>query len=175
MGMKKIIFTFIALLVLVSIVVVGNEFNKNKNEVKELEGKVDILTSSYPDIYNYINSVSYNNFASFLSDNKDKNALVYVGRPTCGDCTVFEPKLIQEIKENKLQGKMLYLNVAKIRKNEQEWDEFKSKYNILYTPTLAVFRNGKLIKQVGWTPSNGIDMDEINLFLSDTSKFDNIN
>ncbi|MBC1548318.1 thioredoxin family protein, partial [Listeria sp. FSL L7-1435] len=135
--MKKIIFTFIALLVLVSIVVVGNEFNKNKNEVKELEGKVDILTSSYPDIYNYINSVSYNNFDSFLSDNKDKNVLVYVGRPTCGDCTVFEPKLIKEIKENKLQGKMVYLNVAKIRKNEQEWNEFKNKYNILYTPTLA--------------------------------------
>ncbi|HBM3583994.1 TPA: thioredoxin family protein, partial [Listeria innocua] len=115
------------------------------------------------------------NLDLFLNTKKDKNILVYVGRPTCGDCTEFEPKLIQQIKENKLQEKMVYLNVAKTRENEEEWNNFKNKYNILYTPTLAIFRNGKVIKQLGWTPSNGVDMNEINLFLKNTSNFENVN
>ncbi|ECB9787811.1 thioredoxin family protein [Listeria innocua] len=172
--MKKLIFSVIILLALALSLVAWIEYN-NKNEVKKLEAKVDKLASSYPDIYNYINSISYDNLDLFLNTKKDKNILVYVGRPTCGDCTEFEPKLIQQIKENKLQEKMVYLNVAKTRENEEEWNNFKNKYNILYTPTLAIFRNGKVIKQLGWTPSNGVDMNEINLFLKNTSNFDNVN
>ncbi|EOW8177259.1 thioredoxin family protein [Listeria monocytogenes] len=172
--MKKLIFSVIILLALALSLVAWIEYN-NKNEVKKLEAKVDKLASSYPNIYNYINSISYDNLDLFLNTKKDKNILVYVGRPTCGDCTEFEPKLIQQIKENKLQEKMVYLNVAKTRENEEEWNNFKNKYNILYTPTLAIFRNGKVIKQLGWTPSNGVDMNEINLFLKNTSNFDNVN
>ncbi|EAA0094394.1 thioredoxin family protein [Listeria innocua] len=172
--MKKLIFSVILLLALTLGVVAWIEYN-NKNEVKKLEAKVDKLASSYPDIYNYINSISYDNLDLFLNTKKDKNILVYVGRPTCGDCTEFEPKLIQQIKENKLQEKMVYLNVAKTREDEEEWNNFKNKYNILYTPTLAIFRNGKVIKQLGWTPSNGVDMNEINLFLKNTSNFENVN
>lgn len=172
--MKKLIFSVIILLALALSLVAWIEYN-NKNEVKKLEAKVDKLASSYPDIYNYINSISYDNLDLFLNTKKDKNILVYVGRPTCGDCTEFEPKLIQQIKENKLQEKMVYINVAKTRENEEEWNNFKNKYNILYTPTLAIFRNGKVIKQLGWTPSNGVDMNEINLFLKNTSNFDNVN
>ncbi|EKZ3573169.1 thioredoxin family protein [Listeria monocytogenes] len=172
--MKKLIFSVIILLALALSLVAWIEYN-NKNEVKKLEAKVDKLASFYPDIYNYINSISYDNLDLFLNTKKDKNILVYVGRPTCGDCTEFEPKLIQQIKENKLQEKMVYLNVAKTRENEEEWNNFKNKYNILYTPTLAIFRNGKVIKQLGWTPSNGVDMNEINLFLKNTSNFDNVN
>ncbi|CBY77374.1 TPA: thioredoxin family protein [Listeria monocytogenes] len=172
--MKKLIFSVIILLALALSLVAWIEYN-NKNEVKKLEAKVDKLASSYPDIYNYINSISYDNLDLFLNTKKDKNILVYVGRPTCGDCTEFEPKLIQQIKENKLQEKMVYLNVAKTRENEEEWNNFKNKYNIFYTPTLAIFRNGKVIKQLGWTPSNGVDMNEINLFLKNTSNFDNVN
>ncbi|MBC2139934.1 thioredoxin family protein [Listeria innocua] len=172
--MKKLIFSVIILLALALSLVAWIEYN-NKNEVKKLEGKVDKLASSYPDIYNYINSISYDNLDLFLNTKKDKNILVYVGRPTCGDCTEFEPKLIQQIKENKLQEKMVYLNVAKTREDEEEWNNFKNKYNILYTPTLAIFRNGKVIKQLGWTPSNGVDMNEINLFLKNTSNFENVN
>ncbi|MBC1885314.1 thioredoxin family protein [Listeria seeligeri] len=173
--MKKFIIAVVLLSTLVIIVAGWNEFNNNKNEVKKLETKVNTLASSYPDIYNYINSVSYNNFDSFLKNNKDKNILVYIGRPTCGDCTVFEPKLIQQITENKLQNRMVYLNVAKTRKNEKEWNIFKEKYHILYTPTLAIFKNGEPIKKVGWTPSEGVDMNEIEFFLKDKNNFDSIN
>ncbi|MBC1340711.1 thioredoxin family protein [Listeria welshimeri] len=173
--MKKMIFSAIILLVLVLIVAIWIGFRNNKSEVKKLETKVEVLANSYPDIYNYINSVSYNNLNSFLANDKDKNILIYVGRPTCGDCTEFEPQLIKQIKENKLQEKMIYLNVAETRKNEKEWEKFKNKYKILYTPTLAVFRNGKLVKQLGWTPSNGVNMNEINLFLKNTGDFDIIN
>ncbi|HBM3644653.1 TPA: hypothetical protein LWH37_002855, partial [Listeria innocua] len=119
--MKKLIFSVILLLALTLGVVAWIEYN-NKNEVKKLEAKVDKLASSYPDIYNYINSISYDNLDLFLNTKKDKNILVYVGRPTCGDCTEFEPKLIQQIKENKLQEKMVYLNVAKTREDEEEWN-----------------------------------------------------
>lgn len=91
--------------------------------------------------------------------------MVYVGRPTCGDSNQFEPHLIKTIKSKKLRSTIKYINVAQLKKDKDAWKDFTKKYGIRYTPTLAKFENGKLVKKVNWTPENGTDLDKFSRFL----------
>ncbi|TKN74941.1 hypothetical protein DVX06_12030, partial [Enterococcus faecium] len=45
--------------------------------------------------------------------------------------------LVEKGKEN-----IYYVNVAKVREDENEWKEFKSRYSINSTPTFTVYREG---------------------------------
>jgi len=119
--------------------------------------------TAYPEIYDVINSITYDTFIDKI--NKKEDFIVYVGRPTCPDCTEFEPKLIEMIEKYGLSQKIYYLNVAEIRKDDAEWELFKEKYEIQYTPTIVKIENGKAESMVGWTPENGTDMDEIESYL----------
>lgn len=114
-----------------------------KNEIAALETTLLTEKTTYPEIYDTLNSISYLNFNAFLADNKDQKLIVYVGRPTCSDCSVFEPVLIDFIKNSNLSNQVIYLNVAQTRKNEAEWEKFKTAHNIIYTPAIAIFEGGK--------------------------------
>ncbi len=53
--------------------------------------------------------------------------------------------LVEKGKEN-----IYYVNVAKVREDENEWKEFKSRYSINSTPTFTVYREGSIEKTVFW-------------------------
>ena len=75
--------------------------------------------------------------------NGTENTLVYIGRPTCGYCSLLEPSL-QDMKE-RYNFEYVYINV----------DEINSKYlnkiakdlqmTSLGTPYLAIVSNGKVV------------------------------
>lgn len=88
------------------------ELNKT-NELLTVERKKN---ADYPDIYNYLNSVSYMNLDTFLEKG---STILYVGRPSCDDCNNFEPEFIKYISEHKLTNKLTYLNVNEVQKNLQ--------------------------------------------------------
>lgn len=68
--------------------------------------------------------------------------------------------LVEKGKEN-----IYYVNVAKVREDENEWKEFKSRYSINSTPTFTVYREGSIEKTVFWTEESGMSLAEVEEFL----------
>ena len=60
--------------------------------------------------------------------------------------------LVEKGKEN-----IYYVNVAKVREDENEWKEFKSRYSIN--------REGSIEKTVFWTKESGMSLAEVEEFL----------
>jgi predicted bacteriocin transport accessory protein len=141
---------------------------KNIEKIETLTAQLTVEKSNYPEIYNVIDSITVSNFREMVKNNKE--FIVYVGRPTCGDCTEFEPKLIEMLEDKKLQDTILYLNVAQIRKNEDDWNHFKEEFGIQYTPTIAKFDNGNIVDKVNWTPEEGTDLEKFDSFLNKYKK-----
>lgn len=125
---------------------------------------------SYPDIYNYLNSLTVQKFKKMIDDKE--NFLVYVGRPTCQDCSNFEPQIISIIKSQKMESQFYYLNVSKLKENESEWLNFKAKYEIIYTPTIAYISDGEVSSKVEWTPEKGMDIEKVKAWLEEQSRDD---
>ncbi|MGX7243951.1 thioredoxin family protein [Enterococcus quebecensis] len=158
--MKKTKFIIMA----ASLFLVGNILLITKvvsanDELERQKEELTLAKKSYPEIYNYLNAVTVENFETKVADKED--FYVYFGRPTCGDCNEFEPHLIGLIKEYKLQDSLVYLNAAELRKDEKAWELFKERYQLLYTPTLAKFEKGKLVSKEEWTPENGIAIENV--------------
>lgn len=127
-----------------------------KKENTELQEKLEY---TYPDIYNYLNSITVDTFKSKIENNE--SFIIYLGRPTCSDCNLFEPSFIHFIKDSSYKQKILYLNVAQLQKDESSWEAFKHNYELKYTPTLAYYEDGKLSTKIEWTPEDGIKMSKV--------------
>lgn len=139
-----------------------------EHENIQKDEKIAELEKSYPEIYDVLDSVTYENFLQRIQEGTD--VYVYVGRPSCGDCQGFEPELINTIKKKNLQDQLVYLNVHSIRQNEEAWEAFKENYHIPYTPTIAIFQGGNLTNKVEWTPENGINIADVEKWLDEYVK-----
>ncbi|MBO0421358.1 thioredoxin family protein [Enterococcus plantarum] len=158
--MKKTKFiVMIASLFLVSNILLITKVVSANDELEKQKEELTLAKESYPKIYNYLNAVTVENFETKVVNKED--FYVYFGRPTCGDCNDFEPHLIKLIKKHKLQNSLVYLNAAELRKDKKSWELFKETYQLLYTPTLAKFENGKLVSKEEWTPENGIAIENV--------------
>ncbi|MGC6768776.1 thioredoxin family protein [Enterococcus sp. LJL51] len=136
---------------------VNGQLKKSHEEL--YQAKID-----YPEIYDVIDSLS---FHSFETEVKAGELLVYIGRPDCGDCTDFEPSFLSMVEERNLEQKIVYLNVSKLRKDEQQWKAFKKTYGVMYTPTIAHFKDGQLVSKVEWTPEKGSVLSEFEAWLDE--------
>uniref|UniRef100_A0AAE9THX4 Thioredoxin n=1 Tax=Paenibacillus polymyxa TaxID=1406 RepID=A0AAE9THX4_PAEPO len=58
------------------------------------------------------------------------------------------------------------MNVHKIHKDKSQWNKFKEDYNVKYTPTIAEFRNGKLVDKIEWTPKRDLSTDAVKEWLT---------
>lgn len=134
-----------------------------KSENEAIESELKKSKSEYPDIYNYLGSITYSQFKDKVKNKEE--FYVYVGRPSCGDCNEFEPKFIEFISKYQLGSKLVYLNVSELRENESEWEVYKETYGMHYTPTIAKFSGGELDKKVEWTPENGISILDVEDFI----------
>lgn len=157
--MKKILTISISLVLLLGITFSIKKVYSLEKENSAIETKLTEAKASYPNIYNYLNSITYNQFKTDVASGKE--FYVYVGRPTCGDCNSFEPKFIELIQQYQLNNKVVYVNVAELKEDETNWELFKSTYDVQYTPTIAKFVNGKLQEKVEWTPEMGIDIEDV--------------
>lgn len=161
--MRKYIKLGVVLLMVSAVLFLGGRSYSLENENKAMEMNLVEAKGEYPDIYNYLGSVTYPKFQHMVEEKQE--FYVYVGRPTCGDCNDFEPELIDLIEKHQLADDILYLNVAALRKEEDQWELFKETYDVQYTPTLAKFSGGKLVNKVEWTPENGINIDDVEKYI----------
>lgn len=154
--MKKKVLFYISLvsIVVILVVLVGLEKNKVLNATKKLEQQKSELV-----IYEQLNTVAYKNLDDYISNN---DSYIYVGRPTCGDCALFEPAFLNFLEDENLLSSVVYFNVSKIYEDKREWSKFKNKYNIQYTPTIVKIQGGKINSKVEWTPEKGISINRVN-------------
>lgn len=99
-------------------------------------------------------------FETYKKNNDEK--IVYVGRPDCDDCLVFEPKFKELIKEYKLENQISYLDVQLFRQNApNEWDNFKKENRFNQTPALLHIKNGEVFDLIQWDVEKGLPESEI--------------
>lgn len=70
------------------------------------------LENTYSDIYFELNSLTVENFKAKVAGGDTFYA--YIGRPSCGDCNVFEPMFKRYIVSHKLGGKIYFVNVHRL-------------------------------------------------------------
>lgn len=162
----KNIFYFVFILILAIFILL---FYNVKKENKDLTNKLNEFEKTYSRAYLILNSLNYETFKAKVD--KKEEFFIYLGRPNCSDCTLFDP-ILEEITENhKLKNNLYYLNLKDIYENESEWENFKSRYGIKHTPTLAKFKNGKVNNLVEWTEETGFTKEMINEWI----KLNNLN
>ncbi|BDR55677.1 DUF6568 family protein [Xylocopilactobacillus apis] len=151
--MKRKNILLIALAVLV--VFVGFWLLRNKFDSSSKES----IEETYPAVYDNLNSITVDKFKKMVKNKKE--FIVYVGRPNCPDCSFFENDFLKFLKRNKFKDSILYLNVSQVHEKKNEWNTFKKKYDIKYTPTLAKYKGGKLTEKNEWTPEKGLQMQSV--------------
>lgn len=161
--MKKGIKLGVLLFLMITTTFSGLKVYALKSDKSKIETNLKESQSEYPDIYNYLGSMTYSQFKNKVNNRED--FYVYVGRPSCGDCNEFEPKFIELISKYQLGDNVVYLNVSELREDENAWELYKETYGMHYTPTLAKFSEGKLDKSVEWTPETGISISDVENFI----------
>ena len=79
---------------------------------------------------------------------KNDTSIIYIGRPGCGYCQMFQPILEEVLKQYKIGVE--YVNIENIS-SQEEWDSFENSNEYLKagewgTPTLIVYKDKKIVK-----------------------------
>ena len=104
MKKKNIVIGVLLFLVVALAIFSGYSFQKSQS----LSKRLTVANGIYPKIYDVLDSITVTNFENQIDDGK--NLVVYVGRPTCGDCNDFEPHLIKMIKSKNLSSTVKYVS-----------------------------------------------------------------
>lgn len=159
MKSKKIFLIYFIILSLLGTSLSINFYLYNINK----KAKTEILeaSKSTPSIYNYLNSITINNFEEKVLS--EEEFYIYIGRPDCGDCMLFEPMFENVIEKYNLYDKIYYLNVKHFKEtNSDQWKSFKNKYGFTQTPAIIHFKNAENISIIEWNEEKGLSE---NIFL----------
>ena len=119
--------------------------------------KLEILKvkSEISETYEYLNSLTLVNFQEKVRNGQE--FYVYIGRPDCGDCSLFEPMFKRIVESYNLYDDIYYLNIKKFREeNQEEWETFKRKYGFTQTPAIIHFLGGNNISIIEWDEEKGL-------------------
>ncbi|WP_226000237.1 thioredoxin family protein [Paenibacillus sp. BJ-4] len=164
--MKKAYIAGLSVIVLLLIAIAISavvKFQDLEQVVQQKDKEIQASKNNYPEIYDHLNAVTFDGFKSLIQ--QDQSVFVYVGRPSCGDCNRFEPKFNKMIEQYHLGSKITFFNVHKIHEDKPQWNKFKADYNVKYTPTIAEFKQGKLIDKIEWTPERDLSTDAVKEWL----------
>ena len=115
----------------------------------ELNSLNEKYESEISPTYNYLDSLTVRSFENKVKSGEQ--VIVYIGRPDCNDCIIFEPILEYVIDNYDLSKKIKFVNVKKFRsENEERWIEFKEKYSFSQTPAFLMFDNGEYVSGIEW-------------------------
>ncbi len=145
---KMIIVIAVLVALIVTTFIIGITYNANKFMYQKHVGIKDTSVTEYLDI---------------IDDNDI--SIIYIARPTCSFCKMFEPVLTSVLEKYKIGVE--YVNVDNIL-TESEWNSFYNSNEYLKagewgTPTLIVFKNKEILN----VNSGYVDEEALVKFLKD--------
>jgi len=156
---KNIIIGILLGLCIIMVFISIRQYGINKNLEREMQDSREEV----PEIYHYLNSLTISNFENKIS-NKE-NFIVYIGRPDCGDCQLFEPQFIMQINDYNIDN-IWYLNVKKFRdENPDKWEPFKEQYGFTQTPAIIHVSNGSIHDIIEWQDNKGLSQSDLKEWL----------
>ena len=121
------------------------------------------LEKQYTDMYFQLDSLTVDSFKAKVA--KGDTFYAYIGRPSCGDCSAFEPIFKRYIKEHRLGGKLYFVNVHLLQQDKAAWAAFKQQYGLQGTPVLAKYSGGKQINKLDKEEKGGMSPQDIEAWL----------
>ena len=137
-----------------------------------LLGGCQSSSSSIPEEITYdrvegIVEIDYDSLVEKLDSPVD--FILYIGRPDCGDCKLFQPYLESYIEEHEGSG-IYYLNIKTFRDAAQSedatleqkefYDNLKDNLSFVWTPTLARYQNGEVVDSFEFLDADYGRMDD---------------
>lgn len=163
---KLVLILLILLIILLVIGLFSVIITKRNSYEHENVLRAEIISESKTNttVYKELNSITIPTFEKKISDKRD--FLVYIGRPTCSDCNLFDPILVNELKKEDMTSNVVFLNVAWERqKGWTSWVQFKKKYGFKQTPAIIHYHNGKVLSIIQWGNNKGISKGDLHLWL----------
>lgn len=94
------------------------------------------------------NSITSKQFHEILRDTEQK--IVYIGRPSCPDCTEVQPILEQVLEEAGVTA--YYYNTEKAKKKSMDdFNEIKEIVDVQYVPTIIYYDGDKEISRIDYS------------------------
>jgi predicted bacteriocin transport accessory protein len=122
-----------------------SRYNSQKTYIRELEERETL----YSENYFHFNALTVDSFKEKVASGEE--FIVLISRPECPNCEMLEMPFIRLTEEMGIKGKIYYLNVALLRRDNEAWTQFKDTYGFEGTPTYARFADGEQVSCVGWT------------------------
>ena len=69
------------------------------------------------------------------------------------------------IAQHKLDGKIWFVNVHRLRGQKDEWAAFKQRYNLSGTPVLAKYAKGRQQNKLDFEDNGGISAEDLEKWL----------
>ncbi|MCS4487505.1 thioredoxin family protein [Streptococcus sciuri] len=141
--------------------------------VNHIRIRTTAIETTSTTMYNKLDSMTVDNFITRYT--AGENLIVYIGRPSCGDCSKFEKILEELIDKYKLGDRLIYVNVEELHRNIDEWKKFKEKFNIKGTPTFAIYDDKKLLEKLDFEEQGGFTPSELETWIKEEllTKIDN--
>ena len=121
------------------------------------------LEKQYTDMYFLLDSLTAESFKAKVA--RGDTFYAYIGRPSCSDCSAFEPIFKRYIKEHRLGGKLYFVNVHFLQQDKAAWAAFKQQYGLQGTPVLAKYSGGKQINKLDKEEKGGMSPQDIEAWL----------
>lgn len=121
------------------------------------------LEDTYSDIYFELNSLTVANFEAKVASGDTVYA--YIGRPSCGDCSAFEPMFKRYIQSHRLQDKIYFINVHRLHQDKTAWAAFKQQYKLSGTPVLAKYSKGRQINKLDFEDNGSLSAEDLEKWL----------
>lgn len=136
------------------------ELDKLKSELSEAQTAVKLsaantkrLEDTYSDMYFELNSLTVENFKAKVA--KGDKFYAYIGRPSCGDCSAFEPMFKRYIAQYHLNDKIYFVNVHRLHQDKAAWTTFKQQYGLSGTPVLATYGADRQLNKLDLEDNGG--------------------
>ena len=125
-GRKKIHIMLIGGILLLSLVIAVTSFESTNDNLKS-----NLITIEREQLLSMI-------------DDSEKEAFVYVGRPSCIDCEVFYPELINILKENKTS--IFYFDTTTKASKKPEMKSLMQSFGIEQIPAIMHIKDGEIFQ-----------------------------
>jgi len=109
-----------------------------------------------------------------LNDRSGEGFFLYVGRPTCPACVIFEP-VFEQILRREYRSSIPYFNLDSLRLEEAQSEEelefsveeIVEMLNVYVTPTLVFIRDGEVVDLVdqGLVTQGGVNEELVRYFI----------